>query len=136
MEVVHYTQVTENVIKTFPYKGEHLKVEGVGIRWLSEVGKDADGGVEYGLRYFTVAPGGYIPIHKHFYAQTMFILSGTFECYSYDDASGKVLDTRLSPAGTSVFVPSMEPHGMKNTGSEEAAFICCICNVYEDKESL
>jgi hypothetical protein len=28
----------------------------------------------------------------------------------------------------------MEPHGMKNLSEiEEATFLCCICNVYEDE---
>jgi mannose-6-phosphate isomerase-like protein (cupin superfamily) len=35
-----------------------------------------------------------------------------------------------------VFVPSMEPHSIRNlSDTESAAFLCCIANVYEG-ESL
>jgi len=33
--------------------------------------------------------------------------------------------------GTSIYLPSMQPHGMKNTTDEPATFLCCICNVYD-----
>ncbi len=39
----------------------------------------------------------------------------------------------ICPAGTSIYIPSMEPHGMRNLSqTEEASFLCCICNVYEE----
>jgi quercetin dioxygenase-like cupin family protein len=88
---------------------------------------------EYGLRYFTIQPGGQIPIHNHFYHQTMYILSGKFECYQYDLETEETVETCTTAAGDFVYVPSMEPHGMKNIGTEPATFLCCIANVYEEK---
>jgi uncharacterized RmlC-like cupin family protein len=33
-----------------------------------------------------------------------------------------------------IYVPSMEPHSMKNLSDKEpATFLCCIANVYEDE---
>jgi len=29
----------------------------------------------------------------------------------------------------------MEPHGMKNIGDVTGHFLCCICNVYDQKEN-
>ena len=118
-------------VKTAPYKGQDLKVEGVTIRWLSKViGKD---GIEYGLRYFTVEPGGEIPIHNHFYHQTMYIVSGEFECRTFDPETDEMVEKQLCTSGDAVYSASMEPHGMKNLGSEPGSFVCCIANVYESE---
>ena len=57
-------------IEAFPYKGNPLKVKDVYIRWLSQVGPEA--ARDYGLRFFTIGPAGYIPIHNHLYCQTMY----------------------------------------------------------------
>ena len=51
---------------------EQKDVVGTSIRWLSRSGDDGTGNPEYGLRYFTIQPGGEIPIHNHFYHQTMY----------------------------------------------------------------
>ena len=119
-------------VETAPYKGRDLKVEGVTIRWLSKVvGKN---GIEYGLRYFTVAPGGEIPIHNHFYHQTMYILSGEFECRAFDLETDELVEKRNCGAGDMVFSASTEPHGMKNVGTTPGSFLCCIANVYEDEK--
>ena len=33
-----------------------------------------------------------------------------------------------------VFVPSMEPHSMRNlSDNEDVTFLCCIANIYEDE---
>jgi quercetin dioxygenase-like cupin family protein len=66
----------------------------------------------------------------------MFIQSGEFECYSYDSETGEVLEAKICGPGTSVYIASMEPHGMKNIGSNPATFLCCICNVYDEENSL
>ena len=81
-------------------------------------------------------PGGEIPIHNHFYQQTMYILSGRFECYQYDSETDKPVKSVVCGPGDAIYLPSMEPHGMRNiSDNETATFLCCICNVY-DKESL
>ena len=93
-----------------------------------------DGQPEYGLRLFTARPGGEIPIHSHFYVQTMYIVSGQFECWRFDPETDELAQTVVCGPGDSIYVPSMEPHGMRNISEKESgAFLCCICNVYDDK---
>lgn len=136
MEVVSHKDVEDVKIETFPYRGKPLDVKGISVRWLSKTGEDDMGYPEYGLRFFTARPGGEIPIHNHFYHQTMYILSGRFECYQYDPDTDRPVKTVTCGPGTAIYIPSMEPHGMKNlSDSEPAMFLCCICNVY-DKEAL
>lgn len=135
MQVSHWKDVEEVKIDKFPYRGKMHDVIGTSVRWLSSQGDDGTGYPEYGLRHFTIQPGGQIPIHNHFYHQTMYIETGEFECCAYDSKTDEVLETKRCGPGTSIFVPSMEPHGMKNIGSEPATFLCCICNVYEDDEN-
>ena len=94
------------------------------------IGKD---GIEYGLRYFTVEPGGEIPIHNHFYHQTMYIVSGEFECRTFDPETDELVEKQLCTPGDAVYSASMAPHGMKNLGSEPGSFVCCIANVYESE---
>ncbi|MBW1801327.1 MAG: cupin domain-containing protein [Deltaproteobacteria bacterium] len=136
MEVLNYKDREEVIIETFPYKGEQLAVKGIGIRWLSQSGDDGHGYPEYGLRFFTARPEGEIPIHNHFYHQTMYILTGEFECWRFDPETDELVEKRLCGPGDAVYIPSMEPHGMKNLSeTEPATFLCCIGNVYEH-ESL
>ena len=134
MEILNYKDCQDVNIEKFPFKGTPRKVTGTSIRWLSRCGNDGTGNPEYGLRYFTIQPGGEIPIHNHFYHQTMYILQGTFECYRYDMESEEPVESRVTESGDFIYIPSMEPHGMKNIGSGPGAFLCCIANVYEDKE--
>ena len=133
MHVANWKDVEDLKIDKFPYKGEMRDVVGVSVRWLSKFGDDGNGYPEYGLRFFTVQPGGYIPIHNHFYHQTMYMLEGRFECYSYDPETEKVIDTCVVGPGESVYIESMDAHGMKNISDQPATFLCCICNVYEDE---
>ena len=136
MELVKWKDVEDVKIAKFPYKGNQYDVKGISVRWLSKFGDDGTGYPEYGLRLFTAQPGGEIPIHNHFYIQTMYILSGRFECYRFDPQTDQKTMTCIAAAGDTVVVPSMEPHGMRNlSDTEPATFLCCICNVYE-KETV
>jgi len=133
MEVIKATDVPAVKIDKFPYKGERLDVKGISISWLSKFGDDGHGYPDYGLRLFTAAPGGEIPIHNHFYHQTMYILSGSFECWQFNFQTDELEKKVICPTGTSIYIPSMEPHGMRNLSqTEEATFLCCICNVYDE----
>ncbi|PKN64274.1 MAG: cupin domain-containing protein [Deltaproteobacteria bacterium HGW-Deltaproteobacteria-15] len=134
MEVLNWKECEDKKIDKFPYKGQMLEVKGTSVRWLSKYGDDGNGYPEYGLRLFTIQPDGQIPIHNHFYHQTMYILSGQFECRSFDPHTDEPKEKRVCGPGTSVFIPSMEPHGMRNMGNEPGQFLCCICNVYEEAE--
>ena len=131
MNVLSVNDKKDSKVETYPYKGKPLKVKDVWIRWLSQAGPEDS--PEYGLRFFTVGPGGSIPIHNHFYVQTMYILSGRLEVVSYDGKMDEKVQEKTIGAGDLVFVPSMEPHSMRNLGdTESATFLCCIANVYED----
>lgn len=124
-------------IKEITYKDQVREVKGVTIRWLSKQGRDANGQPEYGLRHFTVDPGGVIPAHNHFYLQTMYIESGTFECFAYDPDTDEVVDSRVCKAGDWVYTAAWEPHGMRNmSDTEPGTFLCCICNVYGNEEAV
>jgi quercetin dioxygenase-like cupin family protein len=134
MEVMNWRNSEEITIEKFPYRGKSYDVKGIRVRWLSRFGKDDMGYPEYGLRLFTAEPEAEIPIHNHFYVQTMYILSGQFECWRFDPQTDEMVDKWTCGPGDVVYVPSMEPHGMRNTShTEGATFLCCICNVYEDE---
>ncbi len=134
MIVKNTKDVQKTKIETFPYRKKPYPVKNVWIQWLSQAGpKDSP---EYGLRFFTVGPGGDIPIHNHFYVQTMYVLSGHLSVASYNsETDERVEEKEVGPHGF-IFVPTMEPHSIRNLSeTEEATFLCCIANVYED-ESL
>lgn len=132
MEVLNVADRADEKIETFPYKGKQLEVRDVWIRWLSQAGPE--GAPEYGLRFFTMGPGGEIPIHNHFYHQTMYILSGTIACACHDPKTDQVRQERVLRPNDLVYIPSMEPHSMRNLSDKETAtFLCCIANVYEEE---
>jgi len=132
MQVLNVNESKDTKIETFPYKGKPLPVKDVWIRWLSQAGPD--GAPEYGLRFFTIGPSGYIPIHNHFYHQTMYILSGRMSCVCHDPATDAIVEEKLVGPNDLIYVPSMEPHSIKNLSDKEpATFLCCIANVYEDE---
>jgi quercetin dioxygenase-like cupin family protein len=134
MEVLKSKDIEDMKVENIPYRGKLYDVKGISVRWLSKTGKNKDGQPEYGLRFFTAQPGGEIPIHNHFYVQTMYILSGQFECWRFDPETHDMVEKVICGPGESIYVPSMEPHGMRNLSkTEQATFLCCICNVYEDK---
>lgn len=136
MEVLNWKESDAVKVEKFPYKGKNYDVKGISVRWLSKCGEDDMGQPEYGLRLFTAEPAGEIPIHNHFYVQTMYILTGRFECYAFEPEGSQRKETRECGPGDTIYIPSMEPHGMRNlSDTEPASFLCCICNVYED-ESL
>lgn len=132
MDVINVNDRKDSKIETFPYKGRSLEVKNVWIRWLTQAGPE--GSPEYGLRLFTVGGGGSIPIHNHFYVQTMYILNGRLSVASYDVKTDEKRQEKIIGPGDLVFVPSMEPHSMKNLSETEGVtFLCCIANVYEDE---
>ena len=136
MEVLNFRDREDVKIDKFPYRGQMNDVIGTSIRWLSKHGDDGNGYPEYGLRYFTIQAGGRIPIHNHFYHQTMYILSGEFECWEFDPETDELKKKAVCGPGTSIYIPSMQPHGMKNIGDGPATFLCCICNVYDNEEVI
>ena len=134
MIVMNEKDVKKNKIETFPYRGKPYAVKEVWVQWLSQAGpKDSP---EYGLRFFTVGPGGEIPIHNHFYYQTMYVLKGRLSVISYDLKTDMKLEERTVGPNDYIFVPTMEPHSIRSLSDrEEATFLCCIANVYEDEKA-
>ena len=131
MQVLNVHDKKEQKIETYPYKGKPLQVKNVWIRWLSQAGPD--GAPEYGLRFFTIGPEGEIPIHNHQYYQTMYILSGRLSVTSYDLKTDQKVEEKIMGPDDFVFIPSMEPHSMRNISDQEkVTFLCCIANVYEE----
>lgn len=120
--------VEEKEIKTFLVKGKMEPVEGTTIQWLSQVGDPSL--PEYGLRLFTIKPGGFIPEHQHEYAQTQIIQTGKLLVIGYQD--GKRVEKEFLP-GDFFYVPPMEFHGMKNIYNEPSTFFCCICVLAEQE---
>ena len=134
MKVLNWKDIDEVKVEKIPYRGKLKDVKGISIRWLSKTGKDKDGQPEYGLRFFTAEPGAEIPIHNHFYVQTMYIISGHMTVYSYDVKTDEQTAEQSVGPNDAIFIPSMEPHSMKNASETEGAtFLCCIANVYEDE---
>lgn len=132
MYVINVNDRKDSKIESYPYKGKPLEVKAVWIRWLSQAGPEDS--PEYGLRFFTIGPGGYIPIHNHLYHQTMYILKGRLSVMSHDPQTDEVVQEKVMGPNDLVYVPTMEPHSMKNlSDTEDATFLCCIANVYEDE---
>ena len=131
MIVKNMKEANETKIESFPYRGKPLEVKDVWIRWLSQAGpQDVP---EYGLRFFTIGPKGVIPIHNHFYHQTMYILSGRLLVVSHDAKTDEKIEEKRMGPHDFVYVPSMEPHSISNlSDTENATFLCCIANVYEE----
>ncbi len=131
MIVLNVNDKKDQKIETFPYKGKPLRVKDVWIRWLSQAGPE--GAPEYGLRFFTIGPEGEIPIHNHLYYQTMYILSGRLSVTSYDQKTDEKVEEKIMGPNDFVFIPTMEPHSMRNlSDKEKVTFLCCIANVYEE----
>ena len=123
-------------IESLEYKGKTVGVTDVTVQWLSKAGTDPQGAPAYGLRLFTIGPGGHIPTHSHAYVQTMYILSGRFECWEADPDSDEIGDRSVVGPGDTVYVPTMEPHGMRNISDTEAGtFLCCIGNVTDEDDA-
>jgi quercetin dioxygenase-like cupin family protein len=129
MIVMNTADVPKIKIETYPYKGVPRPVKEVWIQWLSKVGPE--GSADYGLRFFTVGPGGEVPIHNHAYYQTTWILTGRLTVYYYDENDNVTGEKEMGP-NDFVYIPTMETHSMKNPSSTEACtFLCCIANVRE-----
>jgi hypothetical protein len=89
MEVLNWKNSEQ--IKIDKHSGKSYDVKAIRVSWLSRFGKDDMGYSEYGHRLFTAGPDGEIPIHNYFYVQTMYILSGQFECWRFDPQTDEMV---------------------------------------------
>jgi len=57
-------------------------------------------------------------------------------CICHDPATDAVVEEKLVGPNDLIYLPTMEPHSMKNLSDKEpATFLCCIANVYEDENA-
>lgn len=68
--------------------------------------------------FVTIYPGGSVPSHEHETVETYTILSGVGEMTVGDE-------TQPVKEGDAVFIPRMQPHTLKNTGSENMKMMFC-----------
>jgi len=131
MHIANVSDSPKTKVLDYPYKGVKYPVKEVWIQWLSQAGPRKS--PEYGLRLFTIGPGGEIPIHHHLYYQTMYILTGRLLMVGYDAMTdARISEQEIGP-GDVVFVPTMEPHSLNNlSDTEPCTLLCCIANVYEE----
>jgi mannose-6-phosphate isomerase-like protein (cupin superfamily) len=65
----------------------------------------------------------------------MFILSGRATVFSHESETNQVKEERTAGPFDVVFVPTMEPHSIKNlSASDPVLFLCCVGNVYEEED--
>ena len=108
-------------VQKVQYQGKPYEVKGTFVRWMIHSGM---GGPEYkhnfAIRYFTIEPGGEVPMHSHDYVQAGFIISGKV-MVSTDKEKREV------GPGDFIYLASYEPHEFKNVSqTEEAKFTCTI----------
>ena len=66
MEAANWQDCPEAKVDKFPYRGKMRDVIRATVRYLSKYDDDGNGQPEYGLRFFTIQPGGQVPFHNHF----------------------------------------------------------------------
>jgi quercetin dioxygenase-like cupin family protein len=115
---------------------EHQKVDRAvkaEIEWLVD---RHDGAPNFEMRRFTIEPGGSIP--KHFHPDIeheQYVLKGRYKIGIGDEVH-EVTE------GDSIYIPPGTTHWYKNTGRENAEFLCIIPKkekyetVYQEGENL
>ena len=88
--------------------------------YIQEYVTARDGAPNFALRVFELQPGGYTPYHAHPWEHENYILEGQGELVNPDGSA-----TPLKP-GDGAFVPPLQKHQYRNTGSTVFRFICCI----------
>jgi len=91
----------------------------VGVTKQVVLGQE-DGSDEIVLRYFSVAPGGATPHHRHDFPHLVKIETGRGVAV---DADG---NEHPLAAGDYAYVGPDEAHNLKNTGDEPFEFICIV----------
>jgi quercetin dioxygenase-like cupin family protein len=87
------------------------------IEWLVD---RHDGAPNFEMRKFIIKPGGRIPKHYHpDIEHEQYVLKGRYRI-------GIGSKVHAVKAGDSVYIPAGTPHWYKNTGKENAEFICIV----------
>ena len=82
----------------------------------------ADGGNNFCMRIFEIAPGGHTPKHAHSWEHEMFVHSGAGEIYCNGQWNPIV-------PGNVIFRPPDEEHQVRNTGKELLILVCLVPSV-------
>jgi quercetin dioxygenase-like cupin family protein len=112
MKIISYTSVTPTLFDNDTAKGVAGRVV---------VGKK-DGANTFCMRIFEISPGGYTPKHAHAWEHEMFFHAGKGEIYG---------NGQWNPveSGTVVFMPALEEHQVRNSGSIPLILACLIPSV-------
>jgi len=92
--------------------------EGVCIQWLLD---ESHGAPHFSLRRFTIAPGGFTPLHAHDWEHVVYILDG----------QGAVVEgEREHPfrPDDAILVPPGCTHQFRNTGAANLRLLCLVPN--------
>jgi quercetin dioxygenase-like cupin family protein len=90
------------------------------IEWLLD---RHDGATNFEMRRFTIRPGGSIPEHFHpDIEHEQYVLKGKYKV----GLGKKIHEVK---AGDSIYIPPGTHHWYRNTGKEDAEFICIIPKV-------
>jgi quercetin dioxygenase-like cupin family protein len=79
------------------------------------------GAPNFRMRRFTLAAGETVPNHTNAVEHEQYVLAGEYVVGIEDE------EYTIS-AGDSLLIPADTPHWYRNTGDEEAAFICVVPN--------
>lgn len=92
--------------------------EGVGLAWLLD---ERRGAPNFAMRRFTVAPGGYTPLHRHEWEHEVYILSGEGVLATEEG------EHPLSQDSACLVAPG-EKHQFRCVGEEPLEFLCLVPN--------
>ncbi|MBN1297734.1 cupin domain-containing protein [bacterium] len=96
-----------------------VRIEGAqGVRKAVLLG-ESDGAVNFIMREFRVAPGGYTPFHRHNFEHEVYVIRG--QGVLRTDDGDRVIRT-----GTVCLVIPDRNHQFLTTGTEELVFLCII----------
>ena len=94
------------------------EAEGVELQWLLD---DQRGTPGFAMRRFTLAPGGYTPLHRHEWEHEVYILSGEGLLVLEND------EHPLEPDSACLVAPG-EKHQFRCVGDEPFVFLCMVPN--------
>jgi quercetin dioxygenase-like cupin family protein len=110
MDKKHYTDVKGIENKTEGFKGMFQR-----FLWTKD-----DGCQNFAMRLMEFEPHGHTSYHAHLEEHEFFFLEGEA---AYINADGNEIRLRV---GDTVYVPSDEPHQIKNVGDTVMKMICTI----------
>jgi hypothetical protein len=134
MEVLHWKECEDKKIAQF-LPGKCIDVDRyercAGFQSLEMT---THGYPEYGLRFFTINRAA-----KFLFTTTSIIepcssCQWEFECWEFNSETDELKGKATCGPGSSIYIPSMQPHGMRNVSDGPGTFLCCICNVYDAEE--